>query len=167
LGGTNATPKRAATRPGKRAITVFVDPAVAKELALYAIEHDTSVQATVEAMIVAALCAMPVEAPKLQATKAAPMSIERLRAAIAVPPTTNARSPLTRWLTDNREEFTKLMRDYRPRWEALVEQFAADGLLTLPAGFATDAEVRRRVILNTARRWDRVKAEARRAQREA
>jgi hypothetical protein len=60
--------------------------------------------------------------------------IDRLRAVAA---TSHLRSPLARWLSANHDEFEKLLNDYRPRWEALVEQFAAEGLLELPPEFTS------------------------------
>jgi hypothetical protein len=85
--------------------------------------------------------------------------IDRLRAVAA---TSRLRSPLARWFSVHHDEFGKLLRDYRPRWEALVEQFATDGLLVLPAAFNDDdphvREVtRRRVVKAAMRTWERAK----------
>jgi hypothetical protein len=85
--------------------------------------------------------------------------IERLRAVAAA---SNLRSPLGRWFSAHHDEFGKLLRDYRPRWEALVEHFAAEGLLRLPAEFNSENEkvrkdTRRRVVKSTMRTWERVK----------
>jgi len=84
---------------------------------------------------------------------------ERLRAVAA---TSNLRSPLARWLSANHVEFEKLLKDYRPRWEALVEQLGADGLLKLPPEFTSDDQkirqlTRRRVVKAAMRTWERVK----------
>jgi hypothetical protein len=88
--------------------------------------------------------------------------IKRLRAVAAA---STLRSPLGRWFSANREEFEKLLRDYRPRWEALVEQFANDGLLNPPPEFNSDDEgvrkvTRRRVVKSVMRTWERVKVQA-------
>lgn len=87
--------------------------------------------------------------------------IERLRAVAA---TSNLRSPLGRWFSAHHAEFEKLLHDYRPRWEALIEQFASDGLLILPPEFNSDDKkvrsvTRRRVVKSTMRTWERVKAQ--------
>jgi hypothetical protein len=87
--------------------------------------------------------------------------IERLRAVAAA---SNLRSPLGRWFSAHHAEFEKLLRDYRPRWEALVEQFAADGLLKLPVEFNSEDEkvrnvTRRRVVKSTMRTWERARAQ--------
>jgi hypothetical protein len=87
--------------------------------------------------------------------------IERLRAVAA---TSNLRSPLGRWFSAHHAEFEKLLHDYRPRWEALIEQFASDGLLSLPPEFNSDDKkvrtvTRRRVVKSTMRTWERVKAQ--------
>ena len=84
--------------------------------------------------------------------------IDRLRAVAA---TSHLRSPLARWLSANHEQFEQLLKDYRPRWEALVEQFGAEGLLQLPPEFTSDdphvrAETRRKVVKATMRIWERV-----------
>jgi hypothetical protein len=86
--------------------------------------------------------------------------LERLRAVAAA---SSIRSPLARWLTAHHDEFEQLLRDYRPRWEALVEQFADEGLLRLPVEFSSDdpnlrAVTRRKVVKATMRTWERVKA---------
>jgi hypothetical protein len=85
--------------------------------------------------------------------------IDRLRAVAA---TSHLRSPLARWLSANRDEFEKLLKDYRPRWEALVEQFGVEGLLDLPPEFASDdphvrAATRRKVVKAAMQIWERVK----------
>jgi hypothetical protein len=85
--------------------------------------------------------------------------IERLRAVAA---TSHLRSPLARWLSANHDEFEKLLKDYRPRWEALVEQFGAEGLLELPPEFTSDdphmrAVTRRKVVKAAMQIWERVK----------
>jgi len=69
---------------------------------------------------------------------------------------------LARWLSANHDEFAKLLKDYRPRWEALVEQFGAEGLLELPLEFTSDdphvrARARRKVVKAAMRIWERVK----------
>ncbi len=81
--------------------------------------------------------------------------IERLRAVAAA---SNLRSPLARWLTANHDEFERLLQDFRPKWEALVEQFAADGLLKLSPEFATDEATKRKAVKAAMRTWDRVRA---------
>lgn len=91
--------------------------------------------------------------------------IERLRAVAAA---SNLRSPLARWLSTNQAEFEKLLQDYRPRWEALIEQFAVDGLLKLPAEFNSDDPTirsvsRRRVVKAAMRTWERVKTQAKKS----
>jgi hypothetical protein len=85
--------------------------------------------------------------------------IDRLRAVAA---TSHLRSPLARWLSANHDEFAKLLKDYRPRWEALVEQFGAEGLLELPPAFTSDdphlrAATRRKVVKAAMQIWERVK----------
>jgi hypothetical protein len=85
--------------------------------------------------------------------------IDRLRAVAA---TSHLRSPLARWLSANHDEFEKLLKDYRPRWEALVEQFSAEGLLELPPEFTSDdphvrAVTRRKVVKAAMQIWERVK----------
>jgi hypothetical protein len=85
--------------------------------------------------------------------------IDRLRAVAA---TSHLRSPLARWLSANHDEFEKLLKDYRPRWEALVEQFNAEGLLELPREFTSDnphvrAVTRRKVVKAAMQTWERVK----------
>ena len=60
--------------------------------------------------------------------------IDRLRAVAA---TSHLRSPLARWLSANHDEFARLLEAYRPRWEVLVEQFGAEGLLELPPEFTS------------------------------
>jgi hypothetical protein len=87
--------------------------------------------------------------------------IERLRAVAAA---SNLRSPLGRWFSAHHDEFENLLRDYRPRWEALVEHFAAEGLLKLPPEFNSDDEkvrkdTRRRVVKSSMRTWERVKVQ--------
>jgi hypothetical protein len=84
--------------------------------------------------------------------------IDRLRAVAA---TSHLRSPLARWLSANHAQFEQLLKDYRPRWEALVEQFGAEGLLQLPPEFMSDdphvrAVTRRKVVKATMRIWERV-----------
>ena len=85
--------------------------------------------------------------------------IDRLRAVAA---TSHLRSSLARWLSANHDEFEKLLKDYRPRWEALVEQFGAEGLLELPPEFTSDdphvrAVTRRKVVKAAMQIWERVK----------
>jgi len=85
--------------------------------------------------------------------------IDRLRAVAA---TSHLRSPLARWLSANHSEFEKLLKDYRPRWEALVEQFGTEGLLELPPEFTSDdphvrAVTRRKVVKAAMQTWERVK----------
>jgi hypothetical protein len=85
---------------------------------------------------------------------------ERLRAAAAA---SNIRSPLARYLSAHHDQFAALLSDYRPRWDALVEQWAADGLLTLPQDWHSDDEhvrsiTRQKVIRASRRTWERVKA---------
>lgn len=87
--------------------------------------------------------------------------LERLRAVAA---TSNLRSPLARWFSANHAEFEKLLKDYRPRWEALVEQFGADGTLKLPAEFTSADQTvreaaRRRVVKAAMRTWERAKVQ--------
>jgi hypothetical protein len=85
--------------------------------------------------------------------------IDRLRAVAA---TSHLRSPLARWLSANHDEFARLLEAYRPRWEALVEQFGAEGLLELPPEFTSGdphlrAMTRRKIVKATMRIWERVK----------
>jgi hypothetical protein len=72
-----------------------------------------------------------------------------------------AQSDLMRWLTENRAEFTAMLKDYRPQWEPLVEWFGREGLLRLLPEFFDESEAlrsitRRKVIRSVARRWERV-----------
>jgi len=85
--------------------------------------------------------------------------IDRLRAVAAA---SHQRSPLARWLSANHDEFERLLKDYRPRWEALVEQFGAEGLLELPPEYTSDdpyvrAATRRKVVKAAMQIWERVK----------
>jgi hypothetical protein len=87
-------------------------------------------------------------------------TMERLR---AVSEAANLRSPLARWFAANRADFAMLLLEYRPRWEVLIEQFAADGLLRLRPEFNSPdtrarAVERRRVVKATMRTWARVQA---------
>jgi hypothetical protein len=85
--------------------------------------------------------------------------IDRLRAVAA---TSHLRSSLARWLSANHDEFQRLLKDYRPRWDALVEQFGAEGLLELPPEFTSNdphvrAVTRRKVVKAAMQIWERVK----------
>ena len=81
--------------------------------------------------------------------------IDRLRAVAA---TSHLRSPLARWLSANHDEFARLC--LWPRWEALVEQFGAEGLLELPPEFTSgDPHLRAmtpKIVKATMRIWERV-----------
>jgi hypothetical protein len=73
------------------------------------------------------------------------------------------RSKLGRWFAANHAEFAETLLTYRPRWEALVETFATEGLLTLPAEWeASDLAVRktarRRTVEAARKTWLRVDA---------
>jgi hypothetical protein len=75
----------------------------------------------------------------------------------------NLRSKLARWLSDNREEFAKSLKTYRPRWEPLVEWFGQEGLMDLPPEFFAEDEAvrtatRRRMVHAAKRTWARVQA---------
>lgn len=84
---------------------------------------------------------------------------ERLRAVAA---TSNIRSPLARFFSAHHDQFVTLLSEFRPRWDALVEQWAAEGLLTLPPEWnSADEQIRsvtRQKVVKAARRtWERVK----------
>jgi len=68
----------------------------------------------------------------------------------------------------NHAAFTALLKDYRPRWEALVEQFGAGGLLELPPAFTSDDPharemTRRKVVKAAMQTWERVKVQVAKA----
>ena len=86
--------------------------------------------------------------------------VERLRAVAA---SSNLRSPLGQWFGEHRSEFAAMLAEYRPRWETLVEHFATEGLLTLPADWQAEDETvrktaRRRVVKAAMRTWERANA---------
>jgi len=75
----------------------------------------------------------------------------------------NLRSKLARWLSANRDEFAAMLKDYRPRWEPMVEWFSDEGLVELPPEFFSDDEsmremTRRKMVRAAMRTWERVKA---------
>ena len=87
----------------------------------------------------------------------------RFERLVAVAMTSNIRSPLARYLSAHHDQFDRLLADFRPRWDALVEQWAADGLLTLPPDWNSDdkqvrAVTRQKAVKAARRTWERVKA---------
>jgi hypothetical protein len=78
-------------------------------------------------------------------------------------------SALGRWFAVHQQEFERLLKTVRPRWEALAVKFAEEGLITVPpefwheAGTAERQQARRRAAQAARQVWQRVKRKPARA----
>ena len=87
----------------------------------------------------------------------------------AVLEATSPTSALGRWFAAHQQEFERLLKTVRPRWEALAVKFAEEGLITVPPAFWHEADTaerglaRRRAAQAARQVWQRVKRRPARA----